>query len=106
MAYRLTKRAREKYAAMGRASQAAQARKRLEQHPPDYPPELPELRRVIEITDYDSGTPVVYRMELKRTDRIDCYDAYINGELWKRRVGWSRVLQGIRKALPRLRAMD
>lgn len=40
--------------------------------------ELPELRRIIEITDLDSGTPVKHRMELYRTDRIDCYDVFID----------------------------
>jgi hypothetical protein len=48
---------------------------------------IPKLRRVIEITDYDSGQPVVHRIELHKCDRIDCYDAFVDGELWKRRVG-------------------
>ena len=71
---------------------------------PDNP--LPELRRVIEITDYDSGQPVTHRIELYRSDRIDCYRAVVDGRLWKTRIGWSRVLEGLRKALPRLRQSD
>ncbi|QHJ13871.1 hypothetical protein FX988_04152 [Paraglaciecola mesophila] len=61
-----------------------------------------KLRRVIEITDYDTGRPMVHRIELLKCDRIDCYDAFIDGVLWKRRVGWSNVLTAIRKAIPRL----
>jgi len=47
---------------------------------------IPELRRVIEITDYDKGVPTTHRLELYKTNRI----------------GWSNILAGIRKALPRL----
>jgi hypothetical protein len=37
----------------------------------DYQPvwEIPELRRVIEITDFDSGEPIVHKLELYKTDR-------------------------------------
>lgn len=66
--------------------------------------EPPELRRIIEITDLDSGTPVKHRMELYRTDRIDCYDVFVDNRLWKRRIGWSKILEGLRKSLPRQRA--
>jgi len=68
--------------------------------------ELPELRRVIEITDYDSGQPATHHIELYRSDRIDCYRAVVDSRLWKARIGWSRVLEGLRKALPRLRQFD
>jgi len=66
------------------------------------PKSIPELRRVIEITDYDSGEPVTHRLELYKTDRIDCYKVLADGKLWKKRIGWSNILTGIRKALPRL----
>lgn len=66
--------------------------------------ELPDLRRIIEIKDLDSGAPVKHRMELYRTDRIDCYDVFVDNRLWKRRIGWSKVLEALRKALPRQRA--
>ena len=85
---------------------AATERKRCEErghHPDIYPPELPALCRVIEITDFDSGTPVTHRFELYRTSRIDCYSVWIDGKLWKERIGWSRILEGLRKALPRIR---
>jgi hypothetical protein len=43
--------------------------------------EIPELRRVIEITDFDSGEPIVHKLELYKTDRIDCYDVYVDGAI-------------------------
>ncbi len=61
----------------------------------------PKLRRVIEITDFDSGEPIVHEVELYKTDRIDCYDVYVVGAIWKKRIGWSQILAGIRKAMPR-----
>ncbi|MGS2721981.1 hypothetical protein [Paraglaciecola aestuariivivens] len=36
--------------------------------------QTPSLCRVIEITDYDLGEPVVHKIELFRTDPIDCAD--------------------------------
>jgi hypothetical protein len=63
--------------------------------------EIPKLRRVIEITDFDSGEPIVHKIELYKTDRIDCYDVYVDGAIWKKRIGWSQILAGIRKAMPR-----
>ena len=63
--------------------------------------EIPKLRRVIEITDFDSGQPIVHKLELYKTDRIDCYDVYVDGAIWKKRIGWSQILAGIRKAMPR-----
>ena len=66
------------------------------------PQNIPELRRIIEITDYDSGEPITYKLELYKTDRIDCYKVLVDGKLWKKRIGWSNILAGIRKALPRL----
>ncbi|HCG5126697.1 TPA: hypothetical protein NJZ01_004596 [Vibrio parahaemolyticus] len=66
------------------------------------PQSIPELRRIIEITDYDSGEPITHKLELYKTDRIDCYKVLVDGKLWKKRIGWSNILAGIRKALPRL----
>ena len=66
------------------------------------PQNIPELRRVIEIIDYDSGEPITHKLELYKTDRIDCYKVLVDGKLWKKRIGWSNILAGIRKALPRL----
>jgi hypothetical protein len=63
--------------------------------------EIPKLRRVIEITDFDSGELIVHKLELYKTDRIDCYDVYVDGAIWKKRIGWSQILAGFRKAMPR-----
>jgi hypothetical protein len=45
--------------------------------------EIPKHRRVIEITDFDSGEFIVHKLELYKTDRIDCYDVYVEGAIWK-----------------------
>lgn len=62
----------------------------------------PDLRRRITIEDFDGDAPVTHVIELHRTSRIDCYRAIVNGVEWKPRVGWSRVLDGLRRAMPRL----
>lgn len=98
--YRQTKRSKELRSRMGESSQKAQHENRLESPYNTWSP--PQLRRVIIIIDYDSGEPVERRMELRRSNRVDCYDCYINGELWKSRIGWSRCLEWIRKAFPRI----
>jgi hypothetical protein len=97
MSYRITKRQRERLAAM----RAAKERKRLAGEPAEYPQELPLLRRRIVIIDYDCGR-TVHRLDLYRSSRIDCYDVHVDGHPWRERVGWSRVLEGLRKSLPRV----
>ncbi|MEH6649997.1 MAG: hypothetical protein V7707_08245 [Motiliproteus sp.] len=87
-------------------ARAAKERKRLEEAIPADRFDLPDLRRVIEITDFDNGSPVTHRVELYRSDRIDCYNVKIDGQPWQQRIGWSRILEGLRKALPRLRQLD
>ncbi len=59
------------------------------QEPIDAQPsqQIPELRRVKAITDYDSGQPVTHKLELFKTDRVDCYKVYVDGKLWKERIG-------------------
>ncbi|MBA1445852.1 MAG: hypothetical protein M3H12_18685 [Chromatiales bacterium] len=97
MSYRITKRQQERLAKM----RAAKERKRLTGECPEYPPDLPQLRRRIVIIDYDHGRSV-HRLDLYRSDRIDCYDVSVDGQPWKQRIGWSRVLEGLRKSLPRV----
>ena len=63
--------------------------------------EIPEFRRVIEIIDFDSGEPIVHKLELYKTGRIDCYDVNVDGAIWEKRIGWNQILAGIRKAMPR-----
>ena len=70
--------------------------------PPDTVQKIPDLRRIVQITDYDTGKPETHKLELYKTDRIDCYKVLVVGRLWKNRIGWTNILVGIRKALPRL----
>ena len=100
--YRVTRKAssmRQKMAAW----RAAKERKRLTGPAPEYPRELPELRRVIFVVDLDFGMEV-HRIDLYRTNRVDCYRAVADGKEWKKRIGWSGVLAGLRKSLPRVAA--
>ncbi|GAA6133292.1 hypothetical protein NBRC116188_00810 [Oceaniserpentilla sp. 4NH20-0058] len=81
---------------------AAREQKRIEgANEVEIPPLLPELRKKIEITSFDMGEPITITFELFKSDRIDCYKVFVNGKLWKKRIGLSRVLEGIRKSLPR-----
>jgi len=84
---------------------AAKERKRLEGPAPDYPSALPELRRKIIIIDYDFGEQR-YEMDLYRSNRRDCYKVVVDGKVWRARMGWSNILAGIRKSLPRVSAFD
>ena len=63
---------------------------------------IPELRRIIEITDFDSGDPNIHRLELYKTDQIACYIVLVDEKPWKECIGWRNILAGISKALPRL----
>lgn len=99
MAYRKTKRSLEVIAKM----RAGRDRARMARPAPDYPPERPLLRRRIIIIDYDFGERI-YTLDLYRTSRIDCYRVVADGIGWKRRIGWSGVLAGLRKSMPRLSA--
>lgn len=97
MPYRKTKCRMEQRAKLSAARDAA----RMAAPAPDYPPALPRLRRRIVIKDYDFGERI-HTIDLYRTGRIDCYRVVADGVEWKRRAGWSQVLAGIRRALPRL----
>ena len=100
MTYRTRTQQSAKLAAMRHAKEA----KRLAGPAPDYPPDLPRLRRVVIVIDYDCGEPVIETMRLYRTTRIDSYRADVNGRVWKPRVGWSGVCEGLRKSFMRLRS--
>lgn len=102
MSYRLTKKAaaqRHRLIAM----RAGRERARLSAPAPDYPVQLPELRRRIVIEDFDFGHKV-HVLELHRTNRVDCYRVVADGVEWKRRIGWSNILAGLRKSMPRVGA--
>ena len=100
MTYRLTKKAAQtRLEAMRRGRERA----RLDGPAPDYPAALPELRREIIIIDHDFGEKI-HRLMLYRTDRVDCYRCVADGVEWKERVGWSKILDGLRKSMPRVGA--
>lgn len=65
-------------------------------------PEMPLLRREMIVTDYDSGAPVTHTLHLYRCGRVDQYRVEADGKPWKDRLGWSKVLAGLRKAYHRL----
>lgn len=85
------------------AMRAAREHKRLEGEPQSAPHELPELRRRIIVIDYDFGR-VVHRIDLYRSNRMDCYRALVDGRPWKQRIGWARVIEAMRKSFTRVRA--
>jgi len=97
--YRKTNKAK-KYAAMREAKE----RKRLESPAPDYPVELPDLRKKIIITNYDFDEET-HLFELYKSGRIDQYRVLVDGELWKERIGFSGILAGIRKSMPPVMAI-
>ena len=97
--YRKTDKAK-KFEAMRNAKE----RKRLEGPAPDYPVELPELRKIIVVINFDFGKTVNI-MRLYKTGRIDQYRAEANGKPWKERIGLSGILAGIRKSMPPIRSM-
>ena len=65
-------------------------------------PDLPLLRRELIVIDYDTGEPVTHTLHLYRTGRVDQYRAVADGVPWKDRIGWSKVLAGLRKSFHRL----
>lgn len=96
-------RIRTKCSAKLAAIRAAADRARMESPAPDYAPQMPVLRRTILITDHDFGD-VEHRIDLYRTNRIDCYRVVADGVEWKRRAGWSTVLEALRKSFIRVNA--
>jgi len=80
--------------------QEGKASARMERPAPAYPAELPDLRMRITVERYD-GAEVRHVFELHRTRRCDVYRVTIDGKPW-RQAGLSGVLEGLRKACPRV----
>lgn len=98
MTYRRTK----KYSAERlRAMREGKARARLGRQADERAPELPELRLRITVERFDAGPPSRHVFELMRSPRIDQYRVLVDGQPW-RVAGLSAVLEGLRKATPRL----
>lgn len=83
--------------AMRRGKEAA----RMAREPERRMPELPEVRRVVMVTDYDRGAPVTHTFELRQSNRVDSYKVFVDGQPWKR-CGWSAVCAALRKSHHRL----
>lgn len=86
------------------AMRKAKERIRMESTAPDYPFKPPKLRRIIVIIDFDFGK-MVNIIRLYRTNRIDCYQAVVDGKIWKKNIGWSKILEGIRKSFVRVHSI-
>lgn len=70
----------------------------------DRPPPLPNLRRTVIVIDYDHGQ-VEHRIDLYRTNRIDCYRAIADGKPWRQRIGWSKITEALRKSFIRQQSL-
>lgn len=100
MAYRK----RETYSRKLKAMREAKIRQIEEWPAPEYPLALPELRRQVIVRDMDFGT-VEHRIDLYRTNRIDTYNMLVDGRPYQNNVGWSTVLEIIRKQFLRVRSL-
>ena len=102
MRYRETKKYKKQCKVLEKMRQGKE-KKRLDSPSPDYPVILSEVRKRIVIENFDFGYEKQV-MELYKTKRIDCYDVFIEGKLWKKNIGFSRILEFLRKANPRLKS--
>ncbi len=72
--------------------------------PPEPQRELPKLRKTIIVIDRDFGREI-HRFDLYRTGRIDQYRVTVDGKEWKKRIGLSGILAGIRKSMPPIKSL-
>lgn len=63
--------------------------------------EPPDLRRRLIIEDYDTGAVLRTVIDMHATSRIDSYRVVIDGKPQAQRLGWSRILDRARLAMPR-----
>lgn len=68
---------------------------------PAYPDPLPLVRMRITVERFDPAAAGTHVFELRRCNRVDQFAVYVDGEPWQV-CGLSRVLEGVRKASPRL----
>jgi hypothetical protein len=97
-----SKKQRERQERRLAAMKLGRERARLAREPRGRMPDLPMLRREVAVIDYDTGAPVAHTLHLYRSDRVDCYRAVADGRPWKDRIGWSKVLAGLRKSFQRV----
>lgn len=81
---------------------SAKRRKRLESPPADYESDIDYSKpsHQIVIRNCHTGETHVLTLHISR-QRIDQFKVLVDGELWKERIGMSRILAGVRKSLPR-----
>ena len=83
-----------------RAMQEGRARARMAREvSPRWDP--PDLRRRLIVEDYDTGTVQRVVIDMHATTRIDSYRVVIDGKPHPQRIGWSRILDRVRLAMPR-----
>lgn len=100
MAYRRSPRYQEQIKRRLRAMQEGRARARMERAPEiRWMP--PDLRRFVIVGDCDTGALRLDAIFLFATTRIDSYRAVVNGKEQPKRMGWSKALERLRKAMPR-----
>lgn len=96
MPYRRT----ERYQRRIRAMQEGRSRGRMESElAPRW--DMPALRRRLIVEDYDTGGVRRVVFDLYATTRIDSYRVEIDGKAQEGRLGWSRILDRLRLAMPR-----
>ena len=83
------------------AMRRGKERARMERPAPGRMPELPDLRRVVTVTDFDGPAPVTHELRMHRSRRVDSYRVVADGQPW-RVCGWSAALAGLRKAYQRV----
>jgi hypothetical protein len=66
-----------------------------------YPTEVPKLRKIIIIIDFDFLVSINV-FKLFRSRHIDQYIVEENGERWVGKYGLSKILESIRKSMPRV----
>lgn len=75
---------------------------RADRPAPEYPPDRPDLRLEIIVRRHDCGELIEHHFRFHDTRRVDVYRITCNGAPWQARLGLSRAVALIRKAIPRL----
>ena len=78
-------------------------RKQRISDPHDRPQDVPNLRRIVLVIDFDFGI-TSHVLKLYKTNRIDSYRVEVDDQPWKSSIGWARVLERLRKAMPRVQS--
>lgn len=86
---------------------AAKRRKRLASPPPEYfdAPDYAKPVREIVYRDLLTGETHTFLLFI-HPRRVDQFVCFIDDKPWLAKAGWSRVLAGLRKAVPRFSQMQ